>query len=82
MVQVAFPAIYRSIARWLERYFSFLLAVSTGCFVHLSGSHVHISWTRGPEAATAETAFIFVIHVYINLEVFSLDGNGRKFNVT
>lgn len=52
MVLVAIPAINRSIAGWLEWYFSFLLAVSTGCFEHFSGSHVHISWTRGSETST------------------------------
>lgn len=72
MVLVAFPAVYRSIAGWLERYFSFLLAVSTGCFVHLSRTHVHISRTARSEAATAETASIFVIHVCISVDLVLL----------
>ena len=80
MVLVAFPAVYRSVAGWLEGYFSFLLAVSTGCFVHLSWTHVHISRTRGSKAATAGTAIIFVIHVYISFNLILLSkGSNCKF---
>ncbi len=66
MVLVAFLAVYRSIAGWLEWYFSLLLAVSASCLEHLSWTHMHISRAAWPEAATAETAFIFVIHVCLS----------------
>lgn len=56
-----FPAVNRSVARWLERYFCFLFAVCTDCLVHLS-------WTAGSEAtASTLSASVIVSHISISL---------------
>ncbi len=60
MLLVAFPAIYRSVTGWLERYFSLLTAVCASCFVHLS-------WTARPETSSAtEAASSIVAHLYLS----------------
>ncbi len=60
MFLVAFPAIYRSVTGWLERYFSFLTAVSTGCLVHFSWSAETSAASSASEAATSIVAHIFI----------------------
>ena len=61
MFLVAFLAIYRSVAGWLERYFSFLTTVCTSCFVHLSRT----AWSKAT-SSFAEAAFSFIAHVLIS----------------
>jgi len=61
MFLVAFPAIYRSVTGWLERYFGFLTAISTGCLVHLS-------WSAETTASSAsEAASSIVAHIYFSV---------------
>ncbi len=62
MFLVAIPAVYRSVARWLEGYLGFLTAVCASCFMHLS-------WTARSKTAssTAEAASSFVTHIFISL---------------
>ncbi len=66
MFLVAFLAVYRSVARWLEGYFGFLTAVRTRCFVHLSRT----AWSETAASSTAEAATSFEIHIYIYLRMF------------
>ena len=59
MFLVAFPAIYRSVAGWLEWYFSFLTAVCTGCLVHFSWT----AWSETAAATAPEAATSIVAHI-------------------
>ncbi len=65
MFLVAFPAVYRSVTGWPERYFGFLSAVGTSCFMHFS-------WTAWSETASssAEAASSIVAHIFNLLRVF------------
>ena len=65
MFLVAFLAVYRSVAGWLERYFSFLTTVCTSCFVHLSRTARSKATSSFAEAASS-----FVAHVLITLVWF------------
>ncbi len=67
MFLVAFLAVYRSVARWLEGYFGFLTAVRTSCFVHLSRT----AWSKSA-SSTTEAATSFEIHIYISVCLFFL----------
>ena len=76
---IAFSAIYRSVARWYKRYFCFLFAICTSCFVHFSWSAAKAS--AATASAAAETASSVIIHLYffplfykpINLKKTALD---------
>jgi hypothetical protein len=59
MFLVAFPAIYRSVTGWLERYFGFLTAISTGCLVHFSWSSETAAASSASEAASSIVAHIY-----------------------
>jgi len=65
MILVAFPAVYRSVAGWLKRYFRLLTAVCTGCFVHLS-------WSSEVASSAAESASSFIAHIFISFVSFIL----------
>ena len=73
MILVAFPAVYRSVAGWLKRYFRLLTAVCTGCFVHLS-------WSSETASPFAEAASSFVAHMLISFVLVLLSkGCDREF---
>jgi hypothetical protein len=74
MFLVAFPAVHRSVAGWLERYFSFLTAVCAGCLVHLS-------WSSETATSSAEATSSIVAHLYFSLLlVCPIKGCNRKFS--
>ncbi len=64
MFLVAIPAVYRSVARWLEGYLGFLTAVCASCFVHLSWTARSKTASSTAEAAAASS---FVAHIFISL---------------
>ncbi len=81
MFLVAFPAVYRSITGWLERYFSFLTAVCASCFMHLSWT----AWSETAASSTAEAATSVVAHIYFSLvliQFFSARAAIANFRMT
>ena len=78
MFLVAFPAIYRSVAGWLEWYFSFLTAVCTGCLVHFSW----YAETSAASSATSasEAASSIVAHIYFSVYLSCLKSCNRELS--
>ena len=69
MFLVAFLAVYRSVARWPERYFSFLTTVCTSCLVHLS------------RTAWSEATSSFIAHMLISCFGSSQQGLRSRFRM-
>ncbi len=75
MFLVAFLAVYRSVAGWLERYFSFLTTVCASCFVHLSRTARSKATSSFAEAASS-----FIAHMLISFVLVLLSkGCDREF---
>jgi len=77
MFLVAVPAIYRSVAGWLERYFGFLTAIRTGCLVHFSWSAKTAAASSASEAAAATS---IVAHIYFSVWLICLKGRYRELS--
>ena len=76
MFLVAFLAVYRSVAGWLERYFSFLTTVCASCLVHLSRTARSKATSSFAEAASS-----FIAHMLISCFGSSQQGLRSRFRM-
>jgi hypothetical protein len=71
VLSIAFSAINRSVTRWYKRYFCFLFAICTCCFVHFSRSAA-VASAASATAETASSAIIHLIHLISRWFVLSV----------